>query len=609
MRFLYFLIGLLIFIQPVHAKTISLDMSQFRAIPIQHEGRIKPLESFARTLYKKLDAPPEDISAIDFLAEAFFNPAQSIQRPVFRIRSSTLKTRLFLDTERSYFSLTDLLPPFLQQEGSILALYKEEKLSQEEQLLTSLYERAIFLHHVTTTFNALLPLSIQAPEEFLELAGDDLPKDASFMDYKRYEEIILNYIEKHSPLSNNELELFIFQLSSVEQSMARQQNMRLLSNSLNNDSNALWLSPADMIIRGASSPEITTYLNMWKDMATAYRSNNAKRWKDATELAYGYVQEIAPAQVHPHKLGIEIQYLDLNPYLYSVIFCMLALVMLALHSYKPDLPLTPAIFCLIGAACLFHLTGIGMRMAILERPPVTNLYESILFVNAIILICTLFCAFFAQNKHIFLSIGALCGTLLFLTGRFFATRGDTLEVLIAVLDTNFWLTTHVLIITAGYGACLLTSCMAHYMLYLKNWGRQASPERTSLLPAIHILAIISLMLTTTGTILGGIWADQSWGRFWGWDPKENGALLIILWLIWVLHGRISGHLKNNTYLAGLAGLSIIVSLAWFGINLLGVGLHSYGFTSGIAWGLGLFCCAEGIIIAALTRLKKRGKGS
>ena len=609
MKVVCFLIGLLFFTSPVHAKTIPLDMSEFRAIPIQHEGRIKPLESFARTLYKKLDAPPENISAIDFLAEAFFNPARTIQRPLYHIRSHALKTRLSLDADRAYFSLTDLLSPFLQQESAILALYKEENLSQEEQLLTSLYERAIFLHHVTTTFNALLPLSIQPPEEFLELAGDNLPKDASFLDYKRYEEIILKYIEKHSPLSNNELELFIFQLSSVEQSMARQQNMRLLPNSLNNDPNALWLSPADTIIRGASSPEITTYLNMWQDMATAYRSHNAKTWKDATELAYGYVQEIASTQIHPHKLGTEIRYLDLNPYLYSVIFCVLALIILTLHHYKPDLPLTSAIFCLIGAACLFHLTGIGMRMAILERPPVTNLYESILFVNAIILVCTLICAFLAQNKHIFLSIASICGTVLFFVARFFAARGDTLEVLIAVLDTNFWLTTHVLIITAGYGACLLTSCMAHYLLYKKNWSRQKRSEQTSLLPALHMLAIISLMLTTTGTILGGIWADQSWGRFWGWDPKENGALLIVLWLIWALHGRISGHLNNNIYLAVLAALSTIVALAWFGINLLGIGLHSYGFTSGIAWGLGLFCSAEVIIIAALTRLKNKDKDS
>ena len=609
MKFIYILIGFLILIQPAHAETTHLDMSAFRAIPIQHEGRIKPLESFARTLYKKLDTHPDNMSAIDFLAEALFNPAKTIQRPVFSIRSQTLKSRLSLDPESSGFSLTDLLPPFLQQEGAILSLYKKEALSEEERLLQSLYERAIFLHQVTTTFNALLPLSVQPPKEFLKFIGDDLPKDASFLDYKRYEEIILKYIEKNSPLSNNALELFIFQLSSVEQSMARHQHMRLLPNSLDNDPNAAWLSPADTIIRGASGPSITTYLDMWKDMANAYRNHNAQAWKEAAELTYGYAQEIAPAQVRPHKLEIEIQYLDLNPYLYSVIFCILALVMLALRSYKPDTPLTPVIFCLIGAACLFLITGMGMRMAILERPPVTNLYESILFVNAIILICTLISAFFARNKYIFLSIGAICGTILFFIARIFAARGDTLEVLIAVLDTNFWLTTHVLIITAGYGACLLTSCMAHYMLYQKNWSKTERSRQTNLLPALHILAIISLMLTTTGTILGGIWADQSWGRFWGWDPKENGALLIVLWLIWILHGRISGHLNKDTYLAGLAALSIIVALAWFGINLLGIGLHSYGFTSGIAWGLGLFCSIEIIIIAALTCLGKKDTNS
>ena len=117
--------------------------------------------------------------------------------------------------------------------------------------------------------------------------------------------------------------------------------------------------------------------------------------------------------------------------------------------------------------------------------------------------------------------------------------------------------------------------------------------------SIHKIGLVALLLTSVGTVLGGIWADQSWGRFWGWDPKENGALLIVLWLIWIQHGRLSGNIRPLGYVAGIAALNIVVALAWFGVNLLGVGLHSYGFTSGIASGLAAFCIFEFITIITL----------
>jgi hypothetical protein len=97
-------------------------------------------------------------------------------------------------------------------------------------------------------------------------------------------------------------------------------------------------------------------------------------------------------------------------------------------------------------------------------------------------------------------------------------------------------------------------------------------------------------------------ADQSWGRFWGWDPKENGALLIVLWLIWIQHGRIAGRLSRFAFLAAVAFLNVIVAIAWFGVNLLGIGLHSYGFITGIALALALFCAGEILLIAILWKL-------
>ena len=114
-----------------------------------------------------------------------------------------------------------------------------------------------------------------------------------------------------------------------------------------------------------------------------------------------------------------------------------------------------------------------------------------------------------------------------------------------------------------------------------------------------------LIFSFIGTMLGGIWADQSWGRFWGWDPKENGALLIVMWLLMMLHLKISGWVKGAGYALGLVLANITVALAWFGVNLLSVGLHNYGFTEGAAFNLLIFIIFEllfGSLLYAKIRL-------
>jgi len=116
-----------------------------------------------------------------------------------------------------------------------------------------------------------------------------------------------------------------------------------------------------------------------------------------------------------------------------------------------------------------------------------------------------------------------------------------------------------------------------------------------------------------GTVLGGLWADDSWGRFWGWDPKENGALMIVLWNAIVLHARWGGIARER----GIACLAvfgnIVVSWSWFGVNQLGAGLHSYGFTSGVSMALWSFVLSQlvaiGFALTPLDRWKRPMKGA
>jgi ABC-type transport system involved in cytochrome c biogenesis permease subunit len=172
--------------------------------------------------------------------------------------------------------------------------------------------------------------------------------------------------------------------------------------------------------------------------------------------------------------------------------------------------------------------------------------------------------------------------------------GDTMEMMRAVLDSNFWLATHVVTVTIGYSTTFLAGFLGiayviHYLLFQVTTSPNSSGKLSTLLSSsrkqvektlgsmIFGITCFSLFFSLIGTVLGGIWADQSWGRFWGWDAKENGALLIVIWNAIILHARWSGVAR----IRGISCLAIfgnvVTAWSWFGTNMLGVGLHSYGF--------------------------------
>tara|TARA_Y100001970_G_scaffold118420_1_gene146996 strand:- start:149 stop:694 length:546 start_codon:yes stop_codon:yes gene_type:complete len=165
-------------------------------------------------------------------------------------------------------------------------------------------------------------------------------------------------------------------------------------------------------------------------------------------------------------------------------------------------------------------------------------------------------------------------------------------MLVAVLNSNFWLATHVTTMTMGYGVSIIAGIMGHIYLIYSIIHPKESTKLREIYDNTFGITILALFFTVFGTILGGIWADQSWGRFWGWDPKENGALLICMWQIFMIHLRLTGMVKGAGFCFGMVINIIIVTLAWFGVNLLSVGLHSYGFASGIALNLTLFILFE-----------------
>jgi ABC-type transport system involved in cytochrome c biogenesis permease subunit len=158
-----------------------------------------------------------------------------------------------------------------------------------------------------------------------------------------------------------------------------------------------------------------------------------------------------------------------------------------------------------------------------------------------------------------------------------------------VLDSNFWLATHVITITIGYSGTFLAGAIAIFWVFRKHLARKPDPAAGKTLSSMtYGIICFALFFSFVGTVLGGIWADQSWGRFWGWDPKENGALLIVLWNAIILHARWGGYARERGIMTMAIFGNVITSFSWFGVNMLGVGLHSYGFMDKAFWALAAF---------------------
>lgn len=201
-----------------------------------------------------------------------------------------------------------------------------------------------------------------------------------------------------------------------------------------------------------------------------------------------------------------------------------------------------------------------------------------------------------------LSAGALLGMLgLFLANKYeLVDKQDTMPSLVAVLDTNFWLATHVTAITSGYSAGLLAALISSLYLLAKLFGFKKGDKTfyRNIARMSYGVLCFALIFSLVGTILGGIWANDSWGRFWGWDPKENGALLIVISQIAILHSRMGGYLRQHGLQMATAFAGTVIAFSWFGVNLLGVGLHSYGFTSGISQALWTYYYIQWGIVGA-----------
>jgi cytochrome c-type biogenesis protein CcsB len=375
-------------------------------------------------------------------------------------------------------------------------------------------------------------------------------------------------------------------------------------------------------------------------MATAFARGDAVEFNSAVAGYKGWLQPKFEREVS--KGRAEFYFNEIKVFLHATIIYLFAFVLaggaLLTFGAWPNLSesLRRSSFYLIALAFVVHTFGLVFRMTLEGRPPVTNLYSSAIFIGwgACLLGLVLERVY---KLGLGCAVAGLAGFVTLLIAHNLALGGDTMEMLRAVLDTNFWLATHVVVVTLGYASTFVAGLLAIAYIVLGIFtpilstrvGKRevaalavmgtaaggvleaaaagavakavdARPGELDIGKAlskmVYSIVCFATLFSFVGTVLGGIWADQSWGRFWGWDPKENGALLIVIWNALILHARW-GELVGERGIMNLAVFgNIVTSFSWFGVNMLGIGLHSYGFMDAAFKWLMLFMVSQVFII-------------
>ncbi len=311
----------------------------------------------------------------------------------------------------------------------------------------------------------------------------------------------------------------------------------------------------------------------------AYLSGDAQTFNQ-TLIDYLAVIQSSPSNgLSPLSLATEGWYNRFAPFFLATVLYTVAMVIAMAGWLGFSVPLNRLAAWLLWLGVAVHVVGLIARIVISGRPPVTNLYSSFLFVSLVFVIGMLILERLAKLRVGYFLGGAGGFLGLLAAWNMTITDGDTFSVLVAVLDTQFWLATHVVTIAVGYSATMLAGFLGLAYVFRALLTTSLTKEKSRAFASmIYGTVCFGLLTSFFGTVLGGLWGDDSWGRFWGWDPKENGALMIVLWNAVILHARWGGMVRER----GMALLAIIGNVitlwSWKGVNVLGVGLHAYAGT-------------------------------
>src|SRR6476620_406018 len=362
---------------------------------------------------------------------------------------------------------------------------------------------------------------------------------------------------------------------------------------------APWVDPSGWS-RYYSETQFAPVQPQLQAFATAYLNGAGFNFSRATNQLRENLRGLSPS-IYPQERQLRLEYFY-NHFesFYRAIGCygVALVILLAAHFRKRGraLQMLGVAVAVLGLA--FQAAGIIMRCMIAGRPPVTNMYESIIWVSFAVSLFGMI--FFTRYRAPVYLLAALPVTLiaLLLVHEMPIAMASSIDPLVPVLRDNFWLTIHVLTITLSYAAFALAMGFGHILLW--RYARNPTAARADAPMHFWLYRVLQLgvLLLAAGAILGGVWANDSWGRFWGWDPKETWALIALLCYILALHGRLAGWWTQFGLVVASVVCFLAVLMAWYGVNfVLGKGLHSYGFGIGGETYVGTFVVADLLFVA------------
>jgi ABC-type transport system involved in cytochrome c biogenesis permease subunit len=573
----------------------EMQIYEFAQLPLAYKGRIQPYDTVARNVLQILSGRQELVveheqggskaPAIGWLLDVMSGAAAADHHRVFRIENLELLDTLGLTPREGSFRYS--LSEFRDQLDEVqrqIELANAQPASQR-----SLYQKEVLRLAMKLNLYSLVIHSFRVPE----LIGDQAQLAA------------------HVP----QLQLAIERLRTADALHAAPPRtpggrwtplLEAKFAALHDGTSGEPVNPAALALSTLLDAYARNDATTFNKQLVNYRRLLAE-YEEA--LAANAVQlnaaGVKPAEILSQRtIAFEAFYNQFSPFYYAAALYLVAFVLGAASWLGVTEPLRRASMWLIVVTLALHTFALAARIAISGRPPVTNLYSSAVFIGWA---CVLLAMVFEQFYRLGLGniVASVVGFLTLLVAHFLSFDGDTFTVLQAVLDTQFWLATHVVCITLGYATTFLAGALGVlYVLLAHVLPALPGEERRQLTRMIYGTLCFAVFFSFVGTVLGGLWADDSWGRFWGWDPKENGALIIVLYNALVLHARWGGLVADRGLALLAIGGNIVTTWSWFGVNALGVGLHAYGANdSSTAMWLLTFAGSQGalILLGALPR--------
>jgi len=398
------------------------------------------------------------------------------------------------------------------------------------------------------------------------------------------------------------------------------ERLKLFQDLVNGDKETVVPNPASANARwrslfSASEGQIKVYTKEEAplgDCEKVYNEGDIAQFNALIPKAVESLRSGAP-QFYPSaaSLQFEHQYMVLEPFLWAWVIYLTALIVLMLTALWAKTMGYRLTWALVLVGLGFELWGFFCRIVISGRPPVTDLYETVIWVSFIGMVFAIILEAVYRKRYFFYA-GLPAAVLTLIVADSDSTILDSsINPLTAVLRNNMWLTIHVLTIVSSYAAFALTAALGHIALVMSLWGKRYAIAQGEVQFFIYRAMQIGILLLATGTILGGVWANYSWGRFWGWDPKETWALITLLCYLALVHGRLAGWWGGYGLAIGSVVCFLSVMMSWYGVNFIlgqnGKSLHSYGLsTGGLSYATG-FAAFEILFVAFIIAWNRRQK--